>query len=66
VILQSRGLRVSVAGGILVFISALSMLVLPDLVAAAGMLIGACAVGGGFAWTMLEFYTAPNDSPPDA
>jgi hypothetical protein len=29
------------------------------------MLLGACAVGGGFMWTMLEFYAAPHE-PPEA
>lgn len=63
---QSRGLRLSVAGGLLVLVSALSLLLLPDVVSGAGMLIGACAVGGGFIWTMLEFYTQPHEPPPDA
>lgn len=63
---QSRGLRLSVAGGTLVFLGALSLLFLPDVIAAAGMLIGACAVGGGFMWTMVEFYVTPQEPPPDA
>jgi len=64
--IQSRGLRLSFAGGILVFLSGLSLLLLPDVVSGAGMLLGACAVGGGFMWTMLEFYTPPREPPPDA
>ena len=43
----------------------LSLLLLPDLVAIAGLLIGACAVGAGFMWTMAEFYI-PQQPPPDA
>ena len=62
---QSRGLRLSVAGGVFVLISSLSLLLLPDIVAAVGMLIGACAIGGGFMWTMAEFYIPPQQ-PPDA
>ena len=64
-LLESQGLRLSLVGGLVVLLSALSLIVLPDMVSGAGMLIGACAVGGGFAWTMLEFYTTPHN-PPDA
>jgi hypothetical protein len=64
--IQSRGLRLSFAGGIVVFLSGLSLLLLPDVVSGAGMLLGACAVGGGFMWTMLEFYAPPREPPPDA
>jgi hypothetical protein len=63
--IQSRGLRLSFAGGIVVFLSGLSLLLLPDVISGAGMLLGACAVGGGFMWTMLEFYVAPHE-PPEA
>ena len=63
--IQSRGLRLSFAGGIVVFLSGLSLLLLPDVVSGAGMLLGACTVGGGFMWTMLEFYAAPH-KPPEA
>lgn len=63
---QSRGLRLSFAGGVTVLVSGLSLLLLPDVIAGAGMLLGACAVGGGFMWTMLEFYAGPQDPPPDA
>ncbi|HEU0073103.1 MAG TPA: hypothetical protein VFS30_03760 [Dehalococcoidia bacterium] len=63
---QSRGLRLSIAGAILVLISGISLLFLPDIVSGAGMLVGACAVGGGFMWTMIEFYLTPQEPPPDA
>jgi hypothetical protein len=63
--LRSRGLRVSVAGGILVVISMLSLLVLPKLLSGIGMMVGACGVGGGFMWTMLEFYIPPSKPPQD-
>ncbi len=62
---ESRGLRLSLAGGVLILISSLTLLVLPDLVSSAGLLIGACAVGAGFIWTMAEFYI-PQQPPPDA
>jgi hypothetical protein len=65
-LLQSRGLRLSLAGGVLVLVSALSLLLLPDMVSGAGMMLGACAVGAGFMWTMFEFYVPPQGPPPDA
>jgi hypothetical protein len=58
----SRGLRLSFAGGILVALSGLSLVALPDVLAAVGLLAGAVAVGGGFAWTMVEFYVPPESS----
>lgn len=61
--LRSRGLRLSFAGGIVVAVSGLSLLLLPDAVSAIGMLLGAMAVGGGFMWTMIEFYV-PSSGPP--
>jgi hypothetical protein len=61
----SPGLRLSFVGGVVVVISGLSLLLLPDIISGAGMLVGACAVGGGFIWTMLEFYVPPRE-PPDA
>jgi hypothetical protein len=61
VFIQSSGLRLSFAGGVVVLISGLSLLLLPDVVSGAGMLLGACAVGGGFIWTMLEFYASQED-----
>jgi hypothetical protein len=64
-LLQSRGFRLSAVGGLLILISAISMVLLPDYVAGAGMVVGACAVGGGFMWTMAEFYVTPQQ-PPDA
>ena len=63
--IQSRGLRLSFAGGIVVFLSGLSLLLLPDVISGAGMLLGACAVGGGFMWTMIEFYVPPSGPPSD-
>jgi len=66
VIASSPGLRLSFVGGVVVLISGLSLLLLPDMISGAGMLLGACAVGGGFMWTMFEFYVPPSEPPPDA
>jgi hypothetical protein len=64
--ISSPGLRLSFVGGVVVLVSGVSLLLLPDLVSGVGMLLGACAVGGGFIWTMLEFYAPPSKPPPDA
>jgi hypothetical protein len=39
-----------------------ALLVLPGAIAGAGMMIGAVAVIGGFAWTMAEYYITPTDA----
>jgi hypothetical protein len=62
--LRSPGFRLSFAGGIVVALGMIGLTVLPDLVAAPAMLIGAVAVGAGFVWTMVEFYM-PHSEPPD-
>ncbi|HEX5368676.1 MAG TPA: hypothetical protein VFY10_04600 [Dehalococcoidia bacterium] len=62
--LHSPGLRLSFAGGIVVILGMLGLIVLPTLVAAPAMLIGALAVGAGFIWTLIEFYM-PQPGPPD-
>ena len=64
-LLQSRGLKLSAVGGLVILLSAISMALLPDYLAGAGMVVGACAVGAGFMWTMAEFYVTPQQ-PPDA
>ena len=59
---QSSGLRLSILGGALVFIGALLLAVVPDVIAAIPMLIGGGAVGAGFIWTMYSFYTEDDSS----
>jgi hypothetical protein len=57
-VLHSAGLRLSAAGGLVFLVSLVGLLVLPDAVAAFGMLAGGLAVMGGFVWTLLSYYTA--------
>jgi hypothetical protein len=64
-VLNSKGLRLSCSGGLLVALSMVSLLVLPGAVGGVGMMIGAVAVIGGFIWTMAEYYVSPTDAPPD-
>jgi hypothetical protein len=55
-VLDSRGFRLSVAGGLAVAVSLASLLVLPGVIAGAGMMTGAVAVIAGFLWTIFEYY----------
>jgi hypothetical protein len=61
-VLNSRGLRLSVVGAVLVVLGMLSLLLLPGAIGGAAMMIGAVAVIGGFAWTITEYYASPPDS----
>jgi hypothetical protein len=54
----SKGLRVSLIGALIFLPSVLSVLVLPPLVAGAGMLIGGALVGAGFIVTLVSYYTS--------
>ena len=54
--LHSAGLRLSAAGGLVFLVSLVGLLVLPDAIAAFGMLAGGLAVWAGFVWTLLSYY----------
>jgi hypothetical protein len=60
-VLNSRGLRLSLSGAVLVTVSMMALLVLPGAIAGGGMLVGAMAVIGGFIWTMAEYHSAPDN-----
>jgi hypothetical protein len=49
-------LRLSAAGGLVFLVSLVGLLVLPDAIAAFGMLAGGLAVWAGFVWTLLSYY----------
>jgi hypothetical protein len=55
-VLHSAGLRLSAAGGLVFLVSLLGLLVLPDAIAAFGMLAGGVGVWAGFVWTLLSYY----------
>ena len=65
-LLKSKGLRLSVAGAILVALSMPALLVVPEMIPGFAMMIGGLAVIGGFIWTLAELYFPPTDQPPDA
>jgi hypothetical protein len=56
-VLESFGLRVSLAGALLVGVSTVALVFMPDLLPAIGMMIGGLAVIGGFLATLAHFYT---------
>jgi hypothetical protein len=58
-VLGSKGLRLSAYGGVVFLIGVLALLVLPDGIAVAGMLVGGLGVFGGFAWTLFSYYVQP-------
>jgi hypothetical protein len=60
--LQSRGLRLALAGFALLLLGA-AMLLLSKIVAVVMMLSGGMAVWSGFIWTLFQYYVPPQ--PPD-
>ena len=54
--LNHPGLRLAIAGLVVLFLGMLSLLVLPMAVAILPVLAGGCGVMGGFVWTILEYY----------
>jgi hypothetical protein len=64
--LRSKGLRVSIAGAVLVALSMLGLLFVPDAFPAITMMVGGVAVIGGFVWTLAGYYLGSPDPPPDA
>jgi hypothetical protein len=65
-LLKSKGLRLSVAGALVVAICMPALIVVPDLVPGLIMMAGGLAVIGGFIWTLTEFYFPPTDQPPES
>lgn len=54
--IKTPGLRLSLIGGIVVAVSLVALVFLPDAVPAAAMMIGGLAVIGGFVWSLAHFY----------
>ena len=55
--INSPGIRLSLAGGIVVVVSLIALIVLPDTVPALAMMLGGLAVIGGFVWSLAHFYS---------
>lgn len=63
--LQTPGLRISLAGGLVFFIGLLSLLALPLPIALAALVIGGFAVWGGFIWTLFSYYGPVDENATD-
>jgi hypothetical protein len=63
--LQTPGLRVSLAGAVVFFFGMLAILILPLAVAMATLLLGGFAVWGGFIWTLFSYYGPADDNAVD-
>ena len=64
--INTPGLKLALVGGIVVAVSLIALLVLPDLVPSIVMMFGGLAVIGGFVWSLAHFYLdtpAPPDEP---
>lgn len=55
--IDTPGIRLSLAGGIVVAVSLIALVFLPDAVPAAAMMVGGVAVIAGFVWSLAQFYT---------
>ena len=62
---QSPGLRLSLAGAIVFFVSMAGLLFLPDLAPALGMMAGGMGVWIGFMWTLYGYYLPGSNRPKD-
>jgi hypothetical protein len=56
-VINTPGLRLALAGGLVVAISLIALVFLPDTIPAAAMMLGGLAVIGGFVWSLAHFYT---------
>lgn len=64
--LNTPGLKLALAGGIVVAVSLIALVFLPDFVPSIAMMAGGLAVIGGFVWSLAGFYLdtpAPPDEP---
>jgi hypothetical protein len=66
-VINTPGLRLSLVGGIVVAVSLIAIVFLPDTVPAVAMMFGGLAVIGGFVWSLADFYFVkpPPDEPPN-
>jgi hypothetical protein len=59
VFLKHTGLKLSGIGLVVFLVSALSLIVLPHVIAVVGMLAGGMGVWSGFIWTLFSWYLPP-------
>jgi multisubunit Na+/H+ antiporter MnhG subunit len=64
-VLQSRGLRLSVIGAVFVAVGMMALVFMPDVLPALVMMAGGVAVIGGFMWTLAEYYLSPPPPPEE-
>jgi len=62
-ILQSPGLRVSIAGAVVFAFGLVSLLVLPVVIGLVAILAGGLAVWGGFIQTLFSYYGPSSEQP---
>ena len=62
--INTPGIRLSLVGGIVVAVSLIALVFLPDAVPAVAMMFGGLAVIGGFVWSLAQFYTNTPGPPP--
>jgi hypothetical protein len=62
--IESAGLRLSLAGAVFFFLSMAGLLFLPDALPGIGMAIGGMGVMIGFMWTLYGYYV-PDSKPPE-
>jgi hypothetical protein len=55
-VLETAGIRLAIAGFILVGVSIIGLVAIGDIIPAFGMMIGGVAVIAGFIWTLAHFY----------
>ena len=62
--INTPGLKLALAGGIVVAASLIALVFLPDTVPSFAMMGGGLAVIGGFVWSLMHFYMGPGASGP--
>lgn len=60
--IKTNGLTVSLIGGLVVAVSLIALLFIPDVGPAIAMMVGGVGVIGGFMWSLAHFYFGP-DTP---
>jgi hypothetical protein len=65
-LLQTPGLRVSLAGAVVFAFGLISLLVLPVVIGLAAILLGGLAVWGGFIMTLFSYYGPASEHHPPA